>query len=255
MFEHQMLRVQHHALRLLLQPRIRFPTIHRIAEQNMPQRFQVNADLMRPPRVNRTPHERRHVAEFLHHLPIRVRVLPAIRRLHHRHLVPVLFIAPDRFPDRAADQRRRARHEREILLLQRPLRKLLRESAMRLVRLRHENDTRRLAIEPVHDPRPLHAADPAQRPLAVREQRMHERVLARRRPRVHDHARRLVDREQVLVLENHLERNLHRRQFRRLHIGKRELDLVTAHDRRIAPEHHTAAPHEPRVERPLERRA
>ena len=55
----------------------------------------------------------------------------------------------------------------------------------------------------------LDAPDAAQAARAMRQQRMHQRVFARRGSGMHDHARRFVDREHVLVLENHVERNVH----------------------------------------------
>ena len=70
---------------------------------------------------------------------------------------------------------------------------------MRGVVLGHHHQARRAAIEPVDDPRPLLAADPAQI-VDVMEQRVHERAARVAGRRVHHHARRFIDDDQVLVL-------------------------------------------------------
>ena len=50
---------------------------------------------------------------------------------------------------------------------------------------------------------------PLRLPAAMRQQRVDERVLARARAGMDDHARRLVDRQQLPVLEEDLERDRH----------------------------------------------
>ena len=81
---------------------------------------------------------------------------------------------------------------------------------MRLVRLGDDDHSGRLPVKAVDDAGPLHAADPAQAPRAVREQRVDKRVLARARPRVDDHPGGLVDREEPLVLEEDIEPDVDR---------------------------------------------
>jgi len=127
--------------------------------------------------------------------------LAALLHLDDGHLVPVLFVSADRLANRAAHQHGHAGHQREIFLLQRPLRKLLRETPVRLVGLRHEDDPGGFAVEAMDDARPLDAANAAQSAAAVREERVHHRVFAGARARVHDHPRGLVHGQQVFVLE------------------------------------------------------
>ena len=69
--------VQHHALGLLGETRIGFPTVNLVTQHDVPERLHVDADLMRAPRVNRAAHERRDFAETFHDRPIRVRIAPA----------------------------------------------------------------------------------------------------------------------------------------------------------------------------------
>jgi hypothetical protein len=170
-------------------------------------------------------------------------------------LVPVLLIAPDRLFHAAAQQTGRARHEREIFFLQLALLELLREPAVREVALRHQNHPRGLAIQPVHDARPFDASDPAQLAFAVREERMNKGVIPRARTGMHDHARGLVDREHVLVLEYHFQRNLHRAHPRGNQIGKSKTDLHTTRDFLVPRNRLSRHPHQTRVKRAVKRHA
>jgi hypothetical protein len=70
---------------------------------------------------------------------------------------------------------------------------------------------------------------------------------------VHDHPGGLVDCEQVLVLEQNVQRDLDRTDFRGHDVRHRELDRIARGHGIVAPEHALAGAHEPRVERALER--
>src|SRR5687767_2631789 len=63
MREHEVLRMQHHSLRLLRQPLVRLPPVQRIAEDWMAKRFEMHADLMRPPGENLAAQQRGDVAK------------------------------------------------------------------------------------------------------------------------------------------------------------------------------------------------
>ena len=100
---------------------------------------------------------------------------------------------------------RRAPHERDVLLADLAIVELPRKLAMRAIVLGHHHHSRRPAVETMHDARPRLAANAAQ-PVDVVQERVDER--ARRVPggRVHDHARRLVDDHEVVVLVEDRER-------------------------------------------------
>ena len=109
----------------------------------------------------------------------------------------------DRPVDRPARARDAAVNDRHVPLLDRPLAELTREPLERRPRARHEEDARRVAIEPVHDPGTLRRARCRQRTQAMRE-RVHDRPAPRAGGRMHDHPRGLVDREHIRVLvEDH----------------------------------------------------
>ena len=112
--------------------------------------------------------------------------------------LPVRRIAADRRVDPAA-RHHLAPDQREVLLLDLAIVELPRELLVRRVVLGDDHQPRRAAIEPVHDARPLLAADAAQI-VDVMQQRVDQRAARVAGRRVHDHARRLVDDDQVVVL-------------------------------------------------------
>ena len=85
--------------------------------------------------------------------------------------------------------------------------KLARQLLVRRVVLRDHHDARRALVEPVHDAGPHLAADAAE-VLDVMEQRVDQRAGRIARGRVHHHAGRLVDDDDVGVLEEDLERQI-----------------------------------------------
>ena len=92
-----------------------------------------------------------------------------------------------------------APHERDVFLLDLAVVELAGELLVRRVVLGDDHQSRRAAIEPVHDARPLLAADAAQIVDMV-EQRVDQRAARVAGRRVHDHAGRLVDDDEVGVL-------------------------------------------------------
>ena len=112
-------------------------------------------------------------------------------------------------------------HEGEIDPLERPLPNELLQAGMRLGRPRHHHQPGRVAVEPVHDPRPVVVA-----PRNLAGQRVHESPRRVSGPRMHDEACRLVDHQKVLVLPD--DRRLGRRRFDRSGRLGRELDLLPA---------------------------
>ncbi len=152
------------------------------------------------------------------------------RRPEGFHLLPVPRIAPDREGDLALADLRHSGDEGEVLLLHGALADLAREQLVRPVGLCHEEHARRVAVEPVHDPRPALAPDAREVPDVV-EQRVDEgsgRVAGRGM----DHeAGRLVDGDQVFVLVEDRERNVLGLEHALARLGHLDRDLLArAHD-------------------------
>ena len=114
-------------------------------------------------------------------------------------LVPV---AADRRLDPALPRLRPAAHERLVASLESPPPDEVAETPVRVLRARDDEQARRVAVEPVHDPRALRSLTSAQTP----EQAVHERAGRVSGRRVDDDAGGLVDNEEVLVLVGDPER-------------------------------------------------
>ncbi len=134
--------------------------------------------------------------------------------------------AAERRVDRAPGALRRPPDQRRIGALQAAAAPMVgkgaREGAMRGVGLRRDDQPARILVEPVHDARPPHAADPRQAVAAMVDQRVDQRSGPVAGAGMHDEAGRLVDDDQVLVLEDDCERD-------RLALRHRRLGLRQAH--------------------------
>ena len=97
-----------------------------------------------------------------------------------------------------------APHDRQIGALQRSgpavIGELVRQALMRAVVLGHDEQAGGVLVEPMHDARPLHAADARQAVAAMGDERVHERAGLMSRRRVDDQPGRLVDDDEVVVL-------------------------------------------------------
>src|SRR5260370_37122424 len=105
--------------------------IDRVAEERMPDRGEVDADLMRAPGLEPAGNQTRHrraiaAAVAFEHLPMGDRRAPAGA---HRHLVADAGMAGDRLVDGAARTLRHAPHERQVAAARRPVAALVRELA------------------------------------------------------------------------------------------------------------------------------
>ncbi len=121
------------------------------------------------------------------------------------HLLPMDRIAADGGIDTPAG-RHGAPHERDVFLLDLAILELPRQFLVRGIVLRDDHHAGRAAIEPVDDSRPQHAADAAE-VGDVMQQRIDERAGGVTRAGMHDHARRLVDDDDVGILVKDLERH------------------------------------------------
>ena len=121
-----------------------------------------------------------------------------------------------------------ARDDREIAPVDAVLRELRGEPFMGDVGLGDDQQPGRILVDPVDDPRPRHPADAAEPPGAMVEQGIDQSAVEIARRGMDDHARRLVDDQQMIVLEDDLERDVLRLVMRRLRLGDGDLDRSPA---------------------------
>ena len=122
----------------------------------------------------------------------------AARARARRHLLAVRRIAADRRVD-APPGLHHAPDQRDVFLLDLAVVKLPRQLLVRRVVLGDHHQPGRAAVEAMHDAGPLLAADAAE-VVDVVEQRVDQRAAGVAGRRMHDHAGRLVDDDQVVVL-------------------------------------------------------
>ena len=137
------------------------------------------------------------------------------------HLQAADFVPPDRLVDHPLDRHGYAQYDRKIRAAQAAVRKLRSQMPVRLVVLRHDHQPACILIKAMHDPRPHHPADPRQAVRAVMQQRVDQRPAPVPRAGMHDHSRRLVNHQQILVLVNDIERNI---------LGRRDAGHGRRHD-------------------------
>jgi hypothetical protein len=77
---------------------------------------------------------------------------------------------------------------------------------MRPVVLGHDQDPAHLLVQPVHDARPFHPADPREAASAMRQQRVDQGAVRMPGRGMHHHPCRLDQYEEMLVLEQDLQR-------------------------------------------------
>ena len=124
------------------------------------------------------------------------------------HLLALLGMNADRAVDDVAVAVRPPDDQGEILLLDRAGLELRRQLRVRQVGAGHQDHAAGVAVEPVDDARPGRSAAAAQAGAEVKLQGAGQRARPVPARRMHDHARRLVDHHQVLVLVEDLQRDV-----------------------------------------------
>ena len=120
-----------------------------------------------------------------------------------RNLLAVHGVATDGNVDALA-LLHRAPYERDVLFFHFAIVKLARQLPMGGIVLGDDHHAGRPLVEPVHDAGPQFSADAAQIGHMM-EQRVHQRTALMSGAWVHDHARRLVDNDDVAILVEHVE--------------------------------------------------
>ena len=144
-------------------------------------------------------------------LPVRDRAARALLRDGH-------FLAVGRVP---ADGRvngarifaHAAAHDGLVYARQAAVGKLSRQRQVRKVVFRDYQQPRRVLVDAVHDAGALLAADAGQRVAAAEHQRVYERAVRVAGGRVDDHAARLVDDQQIVVLVHDVDGDILRPQL------------------------------------------
>ena len=188
-----------------VQPAPAGPAVKRIADDGMAPGAQVNADLMGAPGLQPAFHQACPAVDRPQH-PVVGDRFPAASG-DDGHLFPVLRISADISGDRAFPRRRRPPAHRLVRALQGMLGELTREGGVGGIVLRRHQQSRRILVDPVDDPRPGDPADSRQRIAAMGQQRVDQRPVRIARRRMHHEARRLVHDDQVFVLEDDGERD------------------------------------------------
>src|SRR5215831_4846415 len=174
------------------------PAVHRIAEERVPNRGKMHADLVRASRFELAAQKRRAV-EMLDDADVRA-CGPAVRYDRHRR-------ARDRVPaDRCVDghgARNSSRRNREIFPLDRSRRELTHEIGLRRRGLCDHHETARVLVQTMHDARSWKLRERR----SVMEQRVQKRPVAIAAARMDDELCRLVDHEDRVVLVDHRKRN------------------------------------------------
>ena len=142
------------------------------------------------------------------------------------HPLPVDGVAGDGFINYAGLLAHDPRNQREINFRHRARGKLAGKIAVSGVVLRHHQSAAGLLVQTMDDSRTFLSSD-AGKILAVGQQRVHQSVLLMPGARVHDNSGRLVEHEEVVVLENDIEFYLLRLRFDLLYLWFPQLNNVT----------------------------
>ena len=183
-----------------------YAAVERIPDDRMTDGAQVDANLVGPPGQDRDMRQRQGAPKVFGADDPRDRLAaPSGAR---RHFLAVHRVATDRRVDSASGLHL-APDERDVLFLDLAVVKLPGQLLVSHIVLGDHHDARRAAIETVDDARPLLAADAAQI-VDMMQQGVDEGSARVPGGRMHDHASRLVDDDDIVVLVQDRERQLFR---------------------------------------------
>src|ERR1700733_4818553 len=171
----------------------------------MTDRRHVDPNLMGPPCLKLTCNQACRAEGFLN--PPMGRGVASAIPAHDRHFFPIARIAADRGDDLARTRFEAAPGERQIFSLQGAGPAMVSEEVgqalMRGVGLGDDQKSRRVLVQPVHDPGPLDPADSRQARSAMADQRVDQRARRMARGWMDNEPGRLVDHDQMCVLVDH----------------------------------------------------
>src|SRR5580692_622762 len=162
----------------------------------------VDPNLMGPPCLKLACNQTCRAEVFLK--PPVGRGVPTALPAHDRHFLPMARITADRRDDLSRTRVEAPPSKRQIFPLKRAgaamVGKELGQTPMRRVRLGDDEKSRRVLVEPVHDPGPLDPADTRQARSAMSDEGVHQRAGRMAWRRMDDEPSWLVDDDQMLVL-------------------------------------------------------
>ena len=138
---------------------------------------------------------------------------PAHAIVMHGHALTMLWMPRNGGADVAFGARHHATDDGEVDFLHRSPGKLIRERDMGFVILGHHQAAAGFLVEPMDDARSRHAADAAELPGAMMEERIDQRVRLIARRGMHHQTGGLVQNEQRVVFKNDIERDVFRLRF------------------------------------------
>ncbi|OQC26575.1 MAG: hypothetical protein BWX70_02328 [Verrucomicrobia bacterium ADurb.Bin070] len=223
--------MQHLPVRWLRQPPVRRRTaVQRVPDQRAPQRLHVHADLVRAAGLDAATHPGDAFPQAPHDRVMRDRLPPV--GAHHGHAFAVHRMTADQPAYSTRLARRRAVRQRLVLLGDAPGLKQPHQPGHRRIVLCDNQQPGGLFVQPVHDARTLHAADPAE-VAAMVKQRIDQGAVRMPRRRMHHQSGRLVEHQQVTVLVKDVERDRLRLRHRRQRRGHLDLERLPGRHRRI----------------------
>jgi hypothetical protein len=187
-----------------------------IPQQRVTDRRHVHTHLMRPSGLQPAFDERSAVQRL-------DRIIMgdgSLAALNDRHLLAIGRATAKRRIDRALGGAEPSSGDRPVASIDRVLGELRGEAGMRPVRLGGHHQPRRILVDPMDDARPLHPANAREGTPAMMKQRVDESAIQIAAGRMNHQAGRLVDDNQMFVLEGDDERNVLCFVMRRPRIGR-----------------------------------
>ena len=196
--------------------------VERVAEQRMPERRQMHADLVRSAGLQFTAQERKAVSVPLparNNSPMGHGVFCVrARGGQNRHFFAIHGVSADRRVHRSAVVGQIPDGDGVINATDTVSRKLCRQPEVGFVILRNNQQTACILIDAVNDSRTKDTAHAREAFAAVPQERVDKRSVRVSCGRMNHHANGFVDDDKVAVLVNHIKRDILRRRFAFLYL-------------------------------------
>ena len=179
--------------------------IHRIADHPVPEMRHVNADLVRAAGLQPAFHDAGKRRQPADHRPVGGGIA-AVR--HHRLFLAVARRPAKRGLDPALGFRRHAPGDRQVVPVEIMRREHLGQLLVRGIAFRRHHHPGCVLVQPVDDARAHHPADAGQAVAAMGDQRVDEGAVGLARAGMDHHAGRLVEDDDVVVLEHDIQRDV-----------------------------------------------
>lgn len=198
------------------------PPVCLIADQGVSDVAHVDPDLMRPPGFKTTLHFGRSRSEPVQHrnpchcmasafepdcLPLAVRFVPRKLRRYFHDAATFETDPPYTLQPRIAHIGD-TMTECSVGSFSRMRCKLFGKAMMRCIRLGDDQNTGRVFVDPVYDTRTFFTSDTGQCAAEMMQKRIDQGAGGRSGGRVHNHSRRLVHNDQIVILEENGQRNV-----------------------------------------------